>query len=405
MLSQVTSSTYAAPVRRAGKEMASPELAEMNNHSLIEITEAGDAEEARRVSFDLAKQAAFDDSVAERAALIASEAAANILRYAGGGQMMARVIGKTEPVVEIIALDSGPGIAHLSAAMRDGYSTSGAAGMGLHTISRASNLFDIYSRPGQGTALLAQVWARSLRYYATTHDYASLRVKSGAVSTAKPEAKGSGEWGETERQRGGGPINAPSLRPSVPPSLPTPHSPAGARAPSDAWAVKHQPSRSLIMVANGLGQGAEAAGAAASAVRVMDEVHALSPAEILEIVHERLSDTRGASVAVAEIRLLDGARAIRFAGVGNISARVVSDGKAHHLVSLNGIAGYEAEIREFAYPWPANSALVMHTDGLLARWNAEDYPGLLASHPALIAAVLHRDFKSGLDDATVVVAK
>ncbi|MGH9939927.1 MAG: SpoIIE family protein phosphatase, partial [Blastocatellia bacterium] len=367
MLSQITSSTYAAPVRRAGKEPASASAVETNNHSLIEIRGAADPEEARRVSSDLAKQAAFDDSVAERAALIASEAAANILRYAGSGQMLARVIGKTEPVVEIIALDRGPGIAHLSAAMRDGYSTSGAAGMGLHTISRASNLFDIYSRPGQGTALLAQVWARSLRYYATTLDYASLRVKSGAISTPRPST------------------GAPTL--------------------SDAWAMKHQPSRSLIMVANGLGQGAEAAGAAATAVRVMEEVHALSPAEILELVHERLSGTRGASVAVAELRLSDDARAVRFAGVGNISARVVSDGKTHHLVSLDGIAGYEAEIREFTYPWPAHSALVMHSDGLLTGWNADDYPGLLASHPALTAAVLHRDFKSGLDDATVVVAK
>ena len=370
MLSQVRSSTYASPVRRVE---TGPAAVKMNNHVLIEITGTAGADEAGRVSFDLARQAAFDDGVAERAALIATEAAANILKHAGAGQVLARVIGETEPAVEIIALDRGPGIVHLSAAMRGGYSTSGGSGLGLRAMSRASNLFDIYSRPGQGTALLAQVWARSLRYYATTRDYASPRVKSGAISMA-----GSGA---------------------------TPEDSSGVRVIGDAWAAKHQPSRSLIMVASGLGQGAEAARTATEAVRVLEEVHRLAPAEILEIIHETLDGTRGASVAVAEIRLSNGSSEIHFAGVGNIAARVVNGGGAYHLGSRHGIVGYEAEIEEFTHPWPAHSALVMHSDGLSAGWNTEDYPGLLASHPALIAAVLHRDYNCGLDDATVVVAK
>src|SRR5262249_49511780 len=134
-------------------------------------------------------------------------------------------------------------------------------------------------------------------------------------------------------------------------------------------------------------------------------IQALSPAEILEVVHEALTGTRGASVAVAEIRLSCGEPEVRFAGVGNVAARLVTDGKVRHLVSRNGIIGYEPEIQQVTYPWPAHSALVMHSDGVLAHWNAGDYPGLLASHPALIAAVLHRDFSCGLDDATVIVAK
>ncbi|HKQ79992.1 MAG TPA: SpoIIE family protein phosphatase [Blastocatellia bacterium] len=370
MLSQVTSSTSASPVRRI--ETGSSAV-EMNNHVLIEIIGTADVDEARRVGVDLARKAAFDDSVAERAALIGAEAAANILRHAGAGQILARVIGETEPAVEIIALDQGPGIAHLSAAMRGGYSNSGGSGGGLRTMSRASNLFDIFSRPGQGTALLAQVWARSLRYYATTRDYAAPRVKSGAISTA-----GSG------------------ASPGDPPEM---------RVIGDAWAAKHQPSRSLIMVANGLGQGEEAARTATEAVRVVEEVHRLAPAEILEVIHETLDGTRGASVAVAEIRLSNGSSEIRFAGVGNIAARVLNRGGAYHLASRHGIVGYEAAIEEFTHPWPPHSTLVMHSDGLSAGWNTEDYPGLLASHPALIAAVLHRDFNCGLDDATVVVAK
>jgi hypothetical protein len=244
-------------------------------------------------------------------------------------------------------------------------------------MSRASNLFDIYSRPGQGTALLAQVWARTLRYYATTRDYASQRVKSGAVSTARSDARAQlATWSRVSELITG-----------------------------DAWAVKHQPLRSLIMVASGLGQSVEAAEAAAEAVRVIEEVHRLAPAEILEIIHRALDGTRGASVAVAEIRLANGASEVRFAGVGNIAARLIAGGGTLHLTSSGGIVGYEAEIEERSYSWPAHSTLIMSSDGLSAGWKADDYPGLFASHPALIAAVLHRDFKCASDDTTVVVAK
>jgi anti-sigma regulatory factor (Ser/Thr protein kinase) len=350
---------------RIGKSASQVETA---SHVVIEITDLADINEAQSVSIDLARLVAVDDSVAERAAFIASEAAANILRHAGAGRLLMRVTREASPAVEIIATDRGPGIAHLSAAMHGGYSTSGDSGMGLCAMSRAANLFDIYSRFGQGTALMAQVWARRSEYYAA-RDYARPRIKSGVVSTAKPESK------------------------------------AGILTISDAWAAKHQPSRSLVMLANGLGQGAEAARAASEAAKVIDRIHALSPAEIIEIVHEALNGTRGASVAVAEIRLLGAEPEVRFAGVGNIAARVVDGGKIRHLTSVNGIAGYEAEIRQFTYAWPAQATLVMHSDGVLAQWDATDYPGLLASHPTLIAAVLHRDFNCALDDATVIVAK
>jgi hypothetical protein len=45
----------------------------------------------------------------------------------------------------------------------------------------------------------------------------------------------------------------------------------------------------------------------------------------------------------------------------------------------------------------------MHTDGLRTRWILSERPGLSARHPAVIAAVLHRDFLRGRDDATVLV--
>jgi len=63
------------------------------------------------------------------------------------------------------------------------------------------------------------------------------------------------------------------------------------------------------------------------------------------------------------------------------------------------------KVAEFVYPCSQQSLLILHSDGLAAQWNLNHYPGLGARHPALIAAVLYRDFKRTRDDITVIVAK
>ena len=56
-------------------------------------------------------------------------------------------------------------------------------------------------------------------------------------------------------------------------------------------------------------------------------------------------------------------------------------------------------------PWPVDARLVMHSDGITSRWQVENYPGLLARHPALLAGVLFRDCARKRDDAAVIVLR
>jgi serine/threonine-protein kinase RsbT len=58
----------------------------------------------------------------------------------------------------IIASDTGPGIAVLDDAMRDGYSTSGGLGMGLPGVKRLMDDFEVCSRAGAGTRVVARKW-------------------------------------------------------------------------------------------------------------------------------------------------------------------------------------------------------------------------------------------------------
>jgi hypothetical protein len=52
-----------------------------------------------------------------------------------------------------------------------------------------------------------------------------------------------------------------------------------------------------------------------------------------------------------------------------------------------------------------DAVLVLHSDGLHSRWDLSSYAGLIVRHPAVIGAVLLRDFRRQRDDASVVVVK
>jgi hypothetical protein len=121
-------------------------------------------------------------------------------------------------------------------------------------------------------------------------------------------------------------------------------------------------------------------------------------------MHAGLRPTRGAAVAVAE--LIPSQQVVRFAGLGNISGAITGPTESRSFVSHNGIAGHEMrKIQEFTYEWPVDSLLVMHSDGVSARWDLGRYPGLASRHPSVVAGVLYRDYSRGRDDALVVVVR
>jgi len=73
---------------------------------------------------------------------------------------------------------------------------------------------------------------------------------------------------------------------------------------------------------------------------------------------------------------------------------------------VNGTAGQgTARIRPFTYPFASGAMLVMSSDGLASRWSLDPHPGLLARHPALLAAILYRDHSRHRDDVTVVALR
>ncbi|MFF4358804.1 SpoIIE family protein phosphatase [Streptomyces sp. NPDC001604] len=301
------------------------------------------------------------------AALVATELATNLVKHADGGRVLIDLVDQpgVTPTsgVQVTAIDYGPGIQDITAAMRDGYTTREASlGAGLGTCLRISSEFDIHSTP-RGTVAVARFDQEPAR---------------------RRERRAPGP-------RAGG-INVPLDR---------------AEHSGDAWSFARSGSRLTLMLADGLGHGARAAHASGAAVAELHRSAHLPPEEILRRMHPALRPTRGAAVAVAQVDTDSGELA--FAGVGNIGARLHAGASWNHLISHPGIVGaqFPATVPVRRLPWRPGNLLVMHSDGLPSRWVPSDDADLFTHDPAVVAATFLRDASSAAspvrDDTSVAV--
>jgi anti-sigma regulatory factor (Ser/Thr protein kinase) len=323
----------------------------------VPVMEKSQVAEARRQALAVAVGLGFSEADAGRVALVATELATNLVKYARNGELLVSPFeDPTGSGVEIVSLDKGPGIHNLQESPRDGHSTHGSPGTGLGAVQRQSHVFAIVSWPEIGTAILARLQQGRPKQMATAALW-------GAVTLPKP----------------------------------------GEDVSGDTYCVRADRAGRTILIADGLGHGPQAAHSADEAVRLFHRHETASPGAIIAALHAGLRHTRGAAVSVAR---LDLARSVVvFAGVGNVASAVIAEGQVRKMVSHNGTVGHHVRrIQEFEYPFTPESLLVMHSDGLASSWSLDRYPGLASTHPTLIAAVLYRDFTRGRDDIAVLAA-
>ncbi len=89
----------------------------------------------------------------------ASELARNTLIHGGGGTAeLQHLEDGRRAGLRLIFSDQGPGIADVELALRDGYTTGSGLGLGLGGARRLVNVFEIDSRPGEGTRVSITRW-------------------------------------------------------------------------------------------------------------------------------------------------------------------------------------------------------------------------------------------------------
>ncbi|HXE29260.1 MAG TPA: ATP-binding SpoIIE family protein phosphatase [Stellaceae bacterium] len=326
---------------------------------LIAISDQSQIAAARRSAEAIARELGFDELRVGRVALIATEMASNVLKHASHGHLMlTRFADSTGRGLEVLAADKGPGIRDVARSLEDGYSTVGTPGTGLGAIRRQADIFDIYSRPGAGTVVMARILA-----------------EDGTAGVA-----GDCEIGIV--------------------LLPYP----GELECGDSWAFGLKSGVPSLFAVDGSGHGPHAASAARSAVEAFEKSDQMDSVRVMETIHRALAPTRGAAVAVA--RVDRPAQLVRFSGIGNIAAALVSEGVVKRMVSLNGTAGHVApRVREFTYPYSGAATVILHSDGVSAKWDLASYPGLAACRPSIIAGLISRDFRRTNDDSLVAVLR
>ncbi|MDC7785133.1 ATP-binding protein/SpoIIE family protein phosphatase [Rhodoplanes sp. TEM] len=324
----------------------------------VPVTETSQVSEARRTAAERAEQCGFGTVDAGRVALATTELASNLIKHAGGGDIL--VGGFDEPDgagIQVLALDKGRGIADLAACRQDGYSTAGTNGHGLGAVFRQAHTVEVVSWPALGTGLLARFEPGP-----PPQSNKPSRATFGVVSVAME----------------------------------------GESVCGDGWSVDESATARTLMVVDGLGHGPNAATAASEAVRVFQRHKGHRVPTMLDYIHGGLRATRGAAVSIA--RIDTAADGVEFGGIGNVSGVVVTPAASRRMVSLPGTAGHIArKIQSFDYPFD-DGLVVLHSDGLSTSWSLDRYPGLLRAHPTLIAAVLFRDHWRRRDDVTVLVA-
>ncbi|NGO40878.1 SpoIIE family protein phosphatase [Streptomyces ureilyticus] len=308
----------------------------------------------RAVARMAAGQHAVRPGVAE---LVATELGTNLLRHAHpGGYVLARKAGDG---IELLSVDHGPGMtaaALASSPVALPSSRGGGLKAGLSVVRRNAAEFDWYATR-RGTVVYARL---------------------GAPAPA----------GHTGWLFGG--VNVPL---------------GGDGESGDAWAVAPG-SRTAALVVDGLGHGPGAAAAARAAITTFDGAAVTDLDRLVRHTHEAMRATRGGVLGAS---LIDPGRGeLAYAAVGNITGRVLTRGRSVHLLDRPGTLGTQLTlpaVRLQHGPWEPGSNLILVSDGIRSAWSLEDHPGLLDHHPAIIAAVLHREYGRATDDATVLVVR
>ena len=109
------------------------------------------------------KQLGFSSDVIRKVAIALYEGEINMVIHAGGGVITVDI---STNEIDLLLEDSGPGIADISLAMQEGYSTAPdhvrnlgfGAGMGLPNMKKYSDEFQINSTVGVGTTVNMKIY-------------------------------------------------------------------------------------------------------------------------------------------------------------------------------------------------------------------------------------------------------
>jgi anti-sigma regulatory factor (Ser/Thr protein kinase) len=325
----------------------------------VAVDEAASVPTARRCAGFHAAVLGFSPELTGEVELVASELATNLVKHGGGGDLVVRTTSAGS--VQLLSIDSGPGAHDLVALTALGVSTTGTLGVGLPAVQRLSSRLDLWSEPGRGAVLVAEV--------------------------------------------GDGTGSRPPVGHLVRPSR-------GEQVCGDAVAWRRTSTGWLLAVVGGAGRGEAAAGFVRLTQQVLQDSASESPTELLHQAHAALDGSPGAAVAIGLVDVHE--QVLTHAAVGDVSGRIVGGvggggggggggGAAARLPCQPGVVGrHLPRVHESTHDLAGSSLVVLHSDGVTDHWDERGLPDVQAHGPDVCAAALLRDAGTRHDDAGVL---
>lgn len=320
----------------------------------------------------IAQRLGFPDGKRENMLLVASEMVSNQVKHASGRGLF-QVWQQPGPILDILALDFGPGIPCLSQAQQDGYSSVNTLGKGLGSIYRLSDESFVYTqresiapiKKWSGTVFLSR-----FRLGSKKNDY-------DKDTSAARDCSSALEIGLFSR------------------SL------SDDRHNGDRIYFQKTGDTLRWLHLDGLGHGEQAEAATANLAFHLS--HCDTPASVLASVDRQLKGTRGAVAIVGELGLAG--KALNILGVGDMHAHVMDNDEMQNLSFAPGVLGKEHQNpAQFRFAFGKRCLMISASDGIRRNWDVSNFPGLFHQHPQLIAYTLGNIMGRISDDQSLCVA-
>lgn len=313
----------------------------------------------------ISQRLGFPERKRENMLLVASEMISNLIKHAGGSGLI-QVWQQPGPVLDILALDYGPGIANLEHAQKDGYSSVNTLGKGLGSIHRLSDESYIYTQPANATGV--KKWNGALflaRFYpgsTETKGQVSPKLEVGLFSRSLSDDRYNGDRIYLHQTNG-------KLR----------------------W-----------LHLDGLGHGEQAQAATADLAPHL--AHCEAPDALLTAIDRQLKDTRGAVAIACEIDLIG--RTFNIVGVGDMHAHIMDGDDMQDLSFAPGILGKEHKSpAPFTRNFGKRCLVITCTDGIRRNWDVSNFTGLFQQHPQIIAYTLGNIMGRISDDQSLCIVR
>lgn len=321
-----------------------------------------------------ARRMGFSDGQRENMVLVAAEMVSNQIKYAGGRGML-QIWQQPGAVLDLLALDFGPGISNLALAHRDGYSSSKTLGKGLGTIRSLSHESGIYTVPELGSASVNAPWHGCAFWSRFT------------TSQKKPVENPA--------------ANLRATKPGFIVGLFT-RALTDDRYNGDRIYLEQHEDKIRWLHMDGLGHGE----LAQKATDNLADLLLISPdvLQVLEKVDLQLRTTRGAVAMLSDLDI--NVMKAQILGIGDMSAYFYVDDQFQNITFSPGILGKEHKTpRVIPIDLKKQSTVITASDGIRRSWNEATFPGLWKQHPQLIAYVLGNILGRGSDDQSLCVVR